>query len=118
MSSPEAFGSDRERCESQPNTYVVASRFRDELTAVGVYRVLQATIFDAKCDLSVYRFTLDSAWHVAALGDSPPSDIDMTIRDQLGQGEVTALADEVQGALVRRRARAKRIGPWVERHYR
>lgn len=118
MSSHEAFGNQPERRESQLNTYVVFSRFDNEVEAGRVYRHVQETVFDAKCDLSVYRLQLDSIWYVAAIGERPPSDVDREIRDQLSQGELTRLPNTVLSALLERRAQATRIGPWVEGHHR
>lgn len=117
MSSHEAFGEGPERRETQPDSYAVAARFQDQHDAGRVYQNVQETIFDAKCDLSVYRLQLDSVWHVAALGVPPPSDVDREIREQLAKGELTRLPDVVLGALLARRAQATRIGPWVEGHY-
>lgn len=117
MSSHETLGSQPERREAQSKSYAVAARFESELDAGRVYESVQESIFDAKCDLSVYRLQLDSVWHVAALGERPPSDVDREIRDQLAKGESTRLPDLVMGALLERRAQATRIGPWVEGHY-
>lgn len=118
MSSHEAFGNQPERHESQSNSYAVTARFENQLDAGQVYRSVQESIFDAKCDLSVYRLQLDSVWHVAALGEPPPSDVDREIRDQLAKGELIRLPDLVVAALLDRRAQAMQIGPWVERHVR
>jgi hypothetical protein len=118
MPSHETFGGQPERYEAQPNSYAVAARFERQSDAGSVYEMVQECIFDAKCDLSVYRLQLDSVWHVAALGEPPPSDVDREIRDQLSRGELTRLPDVVVDALLERRAQANRIGPWVEGHYR
>jgi hypothetical protein len=118
MPSHETFGSLPERREAQPEGYALAARFESQSEAGRVYESLQESIFDARCDLSVYRLQLDSVWHVAALGQAPPSDVDQTIRDQLSTGELTRLPDVVVDALLERRAQANRIGPWVEGHYR
>lgn len=118
MPSHETFGGQPERHESQFERYSVAARFESQSEAGRVYESVQETIFEAQCDLSVYRLQLDSVWHVAALGQTPPSDVDHKIRDQLSNGELTRLPDIVVEALRARRAQANRIGPWVEGHYR
>lgn len=118
MSSHEAFGGQPERRETQSSAYAVAAKFENQFDAGRVYRSVQESIFDAKCDLSVYRLQLDSVWHVAALGERPPSDVDREVRDELAKGKLTRLPDVVMAALWERRAQATRIGPWVERHYR
>lgn len=118
MPSHETFGGQPERHEVQPEDYSVAARFESQSEAGRVYEHVQQSIFDARCDLSVYRLQIDSVWHVAALGQRPPSDVDSAIRDQLSRGELTRLPDVVVDALLERRAQANRIGPWVEGHYR
>lgn len=118
MSSHETFGGQPERREAPSDAYSVAARFENQLDAGRVYESVQESIFDARCDLSVYRLQLDSVWHVAALGEPPPSDVDREIRGQLAKGEPTQLPDVVMGALLERRTQATRIGPWVEGHYR
>lgn len=118
MPSPETFGCQNERRETHPNLYSVAAKFEDQHEAGRVYEAVQESIFDAKCDLSVYRLQLNSVWHVAALGQTPPPGVNREIRDQMSKGELTRLPDAVVDALLERRAEANRIGPWVEGHYR
>ena len=104
--------------EPEPAAYLRAARFTSERTAARVYRQAQDAIHSTPCDLSVYRFLLDQVTHVAAVGAPPPTRLDQTLTCLLATGIPAALPAEVQQALLARREQARRLGPWVEGHYR
>lgn len=108
------------RTEDTPAPYLRAARFASERFAAAAYFAAQAAVFGAvgAVDVSVYRFQLDRIDHVAALGQSPPPDLDATLAAILAAGEPTPLPPAVLQQLAARRAQATTEGPWVQRHYR
>ena len=108
-------GSSNERQES---SYFRAIRAEGDRTSGRIYQQLQRAVFDVDCDLSVYRFQLDAAWHVAVLGETPPPALDEELTALLASGDPVSVPLEVADALVARRSEATRYGPWVEGHYR
>lgn len=104
--------------ERQQSSYFRTIRLEDGRMSAQVYQQLQRTIFEVECDLSVYRFRLDAAWHVAVLGETPPASLDEKLTALLQSGEPVSLPPEVANALAARRSEATRYGPWVEGHYR
>jgi len=105
--------------EQEPVPYYQAARFPDEQQAGRAYSQAQAAIF-ANPDnaLSAYRLQLNQVWHVAVLGEPPPAELEQKLQDILASGEPTTLPEEVLKVLAQRRAKATKIGPWVEGHYR
>lgn len=118
MASPEhqSKGPHKEQ-ETQP-AYYHAVRYADEQTAGNAYIQAQDVLFQTDAELSAYRFQLEQIWHVAVLGDTPPSDIDQTIQAILATGEPTLLPSDMLAFLNRRRMQARQLGSWVEGHYR
>ena len=104
--------------ERQQPSYFRTVRLEDDRMSGQVYEQLQRTIFEAECELSVYRFQLDAAWHVAVLGETPPTSLDEKLTALFERGEPISLPPEVADALAARRSQATRYGPWVEGHYR
>jgi hypothetical protein len=83
-----------------------------------IYQKLQRAIFESACDLSVYRFKFDDAWHIVVLGETPPTALEEKLTALLASGDPVSLPLEVANALAVRRSEAIRFGPWVEGHYR
>ena len=52
------------------------------------------------------------------LGSHPLNDIDEKLTEILKDGESANLPQDVVKTLAQRRVEARRIGPWVEGHYR
>ncbi len=99
--------------------YLRVARFTGETPAGRAYRRAQDLLVGAPaCELSAFRFHLDRIWHVAVLGDQPPEDLEGRLRVVLSRGEPAILPEDILLQLQRRRARATRVGPWVEGHYR
>jgi hypothetical protein len=106
----------RERESNGP--YCKAASYESDKTALQAYAQLQTRIFGADCDLSVYRIRYADVPHVVALGAQPPPKMDGEIEAILAGGTAAQLPTEVIQTLVQRRAQARRMGPWVEGHYR
>ena len=104
--------------EREPRPFCLAARFRAEAVAGRSYARAQQAIFAADCDLSAYRFLLDQAWHVAVLGAPPVEELTITLTALLTAGEPVTLPADVVQLLAKRRAEQRRLGPWVEGHYR
>ncbi len=106
--------------ESGLPRYHQAARFSDEEPAGVAYFAAQETVFAHAGDvaLSAYRFQLNAVYHVAVLGDPPPTALHDELRAILSAGEPAQLPEDVLKLLNARRARATRVGPWVEGHYR
>ncbi len=51
--------------------YYQAARFKNKSAAGATYDKLQQLIFIEDCDLSVYRFKLNTYWHVVVIGEKP-----------------------------------------------
>lgn len=98
--------------------YYRSARYAGERDAGVVYDQAQALIYRTPCDLSAFRLQLSSVWHVVVLGTAPPTDLAQQVTQLLATGEPAVLPDQVLTRLLARRARATRIGPWVEGHYR
>lgn len=100
--------------------YHLAARFRSEEAAGQAYGTAQEFIYRGpeELELSVYRLMLNLVYHVAAVGDPPPEQIDRELRDILSAGEPAELPGDVVAALNQRRLQARRLGPWVEGHHR
>lgn len=121
MPSPERPGGQPEepRKEHEQQPYYLAARFTSEKPAKLAYFGAQEMIFsDERADLSAYRFLLDQVSHVALVGKSPPDDLQEKLQNILSKGEPATLPDDILKALHERRIKAKKIGPWVEGHYR
>src|SRR3989337_1112254 len=100
--------------EKQPEPYYLAARFGREHIAGLAYSQAQQTIFGQDCDLSVYRFQLNRVWHVAVLGEEPPTNLQSVLQRILSLGDPTTLPTEALRLLIQRRTDATRQGPWVE----
>ena len=103
---------------SRGELYELAARFPTERLAHRAYVRAQEAVFRAPCDLSVFRFLLDRASHVAVIGASPPEELDRDLRRIVRNGELALLPDGIVRLLWERRLQANREGAWVERHYR
>lgn len=111
-------GLDDSSNERQQSSYFRAIRLEGDRPSGRVYQELQSTIAECECDLSVYRFRLDAAWHIAVLGETPSTRLDETLTALLASGDPVSVPLEVANALATRRSEATRYGPWVEGHYR
>ena len=49
--------------------------------------------------MSAYRFLLDSAWHVAVIGDPPPVDLERKLPAILTGGEPVMLPEDILRSL-------------------
>jgi len=118
MSSPEGRrgGPNKER-ETLPE-YSQTARYDDEQIAGEAYFQAQEAIYDTEHELSAYRLKLEEIWHVAVLGDSPPEEFQHTVQAILSAGEPASLPPEILTYLNQRRLQARKLGPWVEGHYR
>ncbi len=119
MPSPEYGGPEHHSRPTDPaDLYELAARFPSERTAHRAYVRAQEAVFRAPCDLSVFRFLLDRASHVAVIGITPPEELDRGLRRILRTGDLALLPDGIVRLLWERRIQANREGAWVERHYR
>lgn len=121
MSSPERGGPPSERPashEQRAHSYYRAARFAAIADAGPVYAQIEAVIRTEVCDVSAFRFERTGAAYVAVLGAPPPSDLDQQVADLLATGDPVTLPPTWLAFLVQRRAQARRLGPWVERHVR
>lgn len=75
-------------------------------------------LFSTECDLSAYRIRYKEVPHVVVLGSLPTPEIDGQLTKILEVGEPANLPQNIVITLAQRRIQAKRIGPWVEGHYR
>ena len=118
MSPPERrHGEPPKESEAYPE-YCQAAWYADEPGSSEAYFQAQEALFVTNFELSAYRFQLDQVWHVAVLGDSPPAELDQTVQGILARGEPATLPAHILMALNQRRIQARKLGPWVERHYR
>ncbi len=98
--------------------YVRASRYVADEPALAAYAQAQDVLFSTECDLSAYRIRYKEVPHVVVLGSLPTPEIDGQLTKILEVGEPANLPQNVVITLAQRRIQAKRIGPWVEGHYR
>jgi len=104
---------------AQPEPFILAARFLNEPTARHAYFGVQEIVFRSPLtELSVYRFQLRQAYHVALLGEKPSVPLEQRLRRLLSIGEFTTLPDAVLSILFDRRATASSLGGWAEGHYR
>jgi hypothetical protein len=111
------------RRESQPdNPYVRAARFVADADALATYTQAQELIFSSDADLSAYRIRYVNVPYVVVLGQTPAADlgqqVDTLLGDANGRGEPANLPQDIIKTLSQRRNQARRLGPWVEGHYR
>ncbi len=105
--------------DHDPTRYHQAARFAGERSAGHAYEQIQETIYNApQTNLSGFRLNVDQDWYVAVLGEQPPQELHHELRRILATGEPTTLPDEVLDVLFQRRTRQRRLGDWVEGHYR
>ena len=100
--------------------YHQAARFVGEQPAGVAYVAAQEAVCGhaGEVNLSAYRFRLDGAYHVAVLGDPPPTALHDELRTILAGGEPAQLPEDELKLLNGRRREATEQGPWVERHHR
>ncbi len=105
--------------EGLPRYHLVA-RFSGEEPAGQAYVAAQELIYHGpqELELSVYRLILNLVYHVAAVGDVPPEEIDRELRNIFRAGDLAELPTEVLTTLNQRRLQARRLGSWVEGHHR
>ena len=106
--------------EQEPVPYHRAARFAGERPAGVAYFQAQEAVYTAAgaVDLSVYRLQLNHIYHVAVLGQPPPSELDATLATILAAGEPATLPTQVLRQLAERRAQATKQAPWIQRHHR
>lgn len=105
----------------EPDTdkpYLRAATYSSDQAALQAYTRAQASLFSSDCDLSAYRIRYENVPHVVVLGSQPPADLDKKITTILSTGHDATLPTHIVETLAQRRSQAKRIGPWVEGHYR
>ena len=98
--------------------YVKTAMFGSDDVALSAYSKAQAILFGADCDLSAYRIRYENVPHVVVLGLRPPIEIDQRLTETLATGKAAQLPQHIVTTLTQRRMQAKRVGPWVEGHYR
>lgn len=107
------------RPEQEPTPYYKAARFSGEQPAGKAYFQAQQAIFENEDNaLSVYRVQLNKIWHVVTLGEPPPQDLEQKLETILSTGESTSIPSDILKLLQDRRAKATKLGPWVEKHFR
>ena len=111
------------RRESQPdNPYVRAARYDADADALAIYTQAQELIFSSDADLSAYRIRYANVPYVVVLGQAPQPDlgqqVDALLSNSNGRGEPANLPQDIIKTLSQRRNQARRLGPWVEGHYR
>ena len=107
------------RSEQEPVPYHRVARFADEPSAGRAYVATERAIFAGPPnDLSAYRFQLNTAYHVAVLGEMPPAELAGQLSEILAEGTPAQLPPEVLSTLSDRRQQMTQGGPWSERHYR
>ncbi len=111
--SPERHGEEQEK-----HPYYHAVRFQKEGPARRAYFAAQDTIHEAECNLSAYRFLLNGIWHVAVVGEPPPSEIEEQLARTLRAGDPVKLPDDVLKPLAQRGENERSQRLWTERHYR
>ncbi len=106
--------------EGELPRYHQAARFPGEEPAGVAYFAAQEAVaaHAGDVDLSAYRFQLNAVYHVAVLGDPPPTALHDELRAILSAGEPAQLPEDVLKLLNARRAQTAEVGPWVEGHYR
>ena len=109
-------GAQREQEPTEP--YLRAARYSSDPPALDAYTQAQALLFSANCDLSAYRIRFKDVAHVVVVGATPPEQVDTLLVGILQNGEPASLPPDVIMTLNQRRQAARRLGPWVEGHYR
>jgi len=115
--SPEKRG-DEPGHEHESLPYYHAVRFQKEGAARQAYFAAQDTIYKVECNISTYRFLLRGIWHVAVIGEPPPEELDQELRHALRHGDPVPLPEDLLSDFTNRAKEARRLAPWVERHYR
>ena len=100
--------------------YHQAARFSSDEPGGRAYFAAQEAIFvhAGDVDLSAFRFQLNRVYHVAVLGDPPPTALHDARRAILAAGEPATISEDILKLLNARRAEATEAGLWVEGHYR
>jgi hypothetical protein len=98
--------------------YYLAASYHQERRARQAYDQAQTLLFAQECELSAFRFYVGPTWYVAIVGETPPPDLETQLQHLLRRGDPATLPPEVIEQLNTRRARATKLGPWIERHYR
>jgi len=98
--------------------YYQAARFKNRTAAGVVYNAVQELIYkDIDCDLSAYRFKLNTTWHVVVIGENPSDKLLVDIEAELTNGTLITLDAGVLFELMDRRQQTIQLGEWVEGHY-
>jgi hypothetical protein len=118
MSAPEQQQPGGEPNKEKHQQFIRAASYEQERLAARAYFEVQAVVFKNDCDLSVYRFKLRQVSHVAVLGTTPSPDLQGNIETIMAAGTPATLPSDIAATLFERRSQAKKIGPWVEGHYR
>ena len=118
MASPEHRNSGPDKEQELLPAYAQAARYADEQEAGEAYDHAQEAIYGTHHELSAYRLQLEQIWHVAVVGDRPPEDFDQLIQAILSTGEPTTLPPDILAFLHQRRLKARKLGLWIEGHYR
>ena len=92
--------------------------FGSDQVALQAYSKAQGILLGTDCDLSAYRIRYENVPHVVVLGLRPPAEIDERLTETLAAGKTAELPQHIVTTLSQRRMQAKRVGPWVEGHYR
>src|SRR5687768_8905209 len=104
--------------KDKPESFISVARFEREQLALSAYIKTHDLIFATDCELSVYRFQVKNVSHVAVIGEEPEEGLRRQLEALLAAGSPAALPPDIARVLFERRAQAKRLGPWVEGHYR
>jgi hypothetical protein len=102
-----------------PKPYFKAASYESDQQSYFTYRSIESLLFRSNEDLSTYRLRYEGVPHVVVLGEAAPqAAIGKQIEGFLASGAAATLPAHIIEVLAHRRAEAKRIGPWVEGHYR
>ncbi|MBO0781606.1 MAG: hypothetical protein J2P37_22525 [Ktedonobacteraceae bacterium] len=100
--------------------YHTTAVFPDEAHAQSAYQQVSEFIRTQPCDLSVYRFQLQSRWHISVLGTRPSSPLHVQLEALLAAaaGKAATLPEGLMDQLVLRRLTHVQNGPpWQQQHH-
>jgi hypothetical protein len=107
-----------QREQGPDSAYFRAARYGTDDRAYQAYSQAQGVLFSEECDLSAYRIRFKDVAHVVIVGQKPPDTIERKLVGILENGEPASLPPDIIATLNQRRQAARRIGGWVEGHYR
>lgn len=83
--------------QQKPEPFAIAACFETDPSALSAYgRIITALNITPECDLSVYRFELDSINHVLILGKRPEQTLHEKLLDQLlSEGHLSELPSDI-----------------------